>query len=135
MLGLRWGHCTEKTTVPLMSSLHWRMCIVPRSPRVQPILYSLLSEHNTIRSFSLNLAHCIEQRPRTARRCVPQSRHPHSNFSDEAQERLERFYAAFGTGNSGYRSGSATDLNGHEVDRILNGYRATLHSTSRCILQ
>ena len=54
------------------------------------------------------------------------------NVSEEAreraQERLEQFGAASETGDNGTYAAGATDANGHEVNRVLGGYKATLKS-------
>ena len=48
---------------------------------------------------------------------------------ERAQERLEQFGAASETGDNSTYAAGATDANGHEVNRVLGGYKATLHST------
>ena len=56
------------------------------------------------------------------------------NVSEEAreraQERLEQMGAATETNNVGRHATGTVDASGHETNRVLGGYKATLHSTS-----
>ena len=122
---------------PAFTYIYLAQCAsVPASP-TDPLLPSQSTQHNAL-ALSLDLAHCIQQRSRKARRCVPQGRHPHSNVYDEArertQERLEWFDTAFGTGNSGYYSRSATKSASYET-KWLQGHSAQYVAMYAPVLQ
>ena len=51
------------------------------------------------------------------------------NVSDEAKARAqERLDDMIGNNSGGGTTARATDANGHELNRVLGGYKATLHS-------
>lgn len=129
----------EKTLASLTSPLHSRiytLLSVPRSPRVQLILYSLPSQHNTTHSRSLSTLHTVSNKDHEKRvdACLKAAIHTPTSMTRPASAPRSVLNGLI------LPSGRATvviTLVARPSPRPtkLNGYRATLHSTLRCMLQ